>query len=135
MLAGRLGHAGRLSLPGEFAHSLVPIALGYVVAHYYSLFVLEGQRTIILLSDPLYTGHSNWLGTANRGVDASFITPTNVATLQVVAVVLGHILGVVLAHDRAVRLFPRRQAVAGQLPLLAVMVGYTVGGLLLLFSF
>ena len=47
---------------------------------------------------------------------------------------IGHICGVVSAHDRAVRLFPRRQAVAGQLPLLFLMIGYTVGGLLLLFA-
>jgi hypothetical protein len=62
------------------------------------------------------------------------VTPTGVATLQVAAVVVGHVLGVVLAHDRAVRLFPPRAALAGQLPLLALMVSYTVTGLLLLFA-
>ena len=46
----------------------------------------------------------------------------------------GHLLGVVSAHDRAVALFPRQKALAGQIPLLVVMVGYTAGGLLLLFS-
>ncbi|MDP9392766.1 MAG: hypothetical protein M3Q27_00230, partial [Actinomycetota bacterium] len=121
---------GRLA--GEFAHSLVPIALGYVVAHYYSLFVLEGQRALILLSDPLSTG-ADVLGTAQRGVDSSLVTPSGVASIQVLAVVTGHVLGVVLAHDRALRLFPRRRALAGQLPLLAVMVAYTIGGLVLLF--
>ncbi len=54
--------------------------------------------------------------------------------MQVTSIVAGHVLGVVLAHDRAVRLFPRRRAVAGQLPLLALMVAYTCGGLLLLFA-
>ncbi|MGQ0576912.1 MAG: hypothetical protein ACT4RN_22330 [Pseudonocardia sp.] len=54
--------------------------------------------------------------------------------MQVAAVVTGHILGVDAAHDRAARLFPRRQAVAGQVPLLVLMVGYTVGGLSLLFA-
>jgi hypothetical protein len=49
-------------------------------------------------------------------------------------VVCGHLMGVISAHDRAVALFPRHKALAGQLPLLVVMVGYTVGGLLLLFS-
>jgi hypothetical protein len=44
------------------------------------------------------------------------------------------VLGVVSAHDRAVKLFPRRSALVGQVPLLVVMVGYTVGGLLLLFA-
>jgi hypothetical protein len=130
-LAGR--RAGRAALPGLFAHSVVPIALGYVVAHYYSLFVLESQRTVIRLSDPLGTG-ADLLGTADRGVDARFVTPSGVATLQVLAVVTGHVLGVVAAHDRAVREFPRTQALAGQLPLLVLMVGYTLAGLWLLFA-
>ena len=64
----------------------------------------------------------------------AWVQPTFVSTLQVSAVVLGHIIGVVLAHDRAVALFPRKAAVVGQLPLLALMVAYTVAGLLLLFS-
>lgn len=66
------------------------------------------------------------------------VTLTNtlglVATLQVGVIIVGHILGVVLAHDRAVRLFPHRSAVVGQLPLLALMVTYTCLGLLLLFE-
>jgi hypothetical protein len=133
LLAGRLGHGRQRELPGEFAHSIVPIALGYVVAHYYSLFILEGQRTLIFLSDPLVRG-SDLLGTRGWEISAALVTPTGVSTLQVVAVVVGHVLGVILAHDRAVRLFPRRQALAGQLPLLVLMVGYTLGGLLLLFA-
>ena len=64
----------------------------------------------------------------------ALVEPTFVSTFQVTVVVLGHVLGVVLAHDRAVALFPRRAAVVGQLPLLALMVAYTVAGLLLLFS-
>jgi hypothetical protein len=44
------------------------------------------------------------------------------------------VLGVIAAHDRAIELFPRRGAIAGQLPLLLIMVGYTTGGLLLLFT-
>ena len=131
--AARLGRRPTSGLPGQFAHTLVPIALGYFVAHYYSLLVLEGQRTLIQLSDPLGTG-ADWLGLGGRAVSPALVDPTAVATLQVLAVVTGHVLGVVLAHDRAVRLFPRRQALAGQLPLLALMVAYTVAGLLLLFA-
>ena len=109
-------------------------AVGYVVAHYLTLLVLEGQNTLVLLSDPLGTG-ADWLGTGDRLVDRSLANqPTLVATLQVSAVVVGHVLGIVSAHDRSVRLFPRRAALVGQLPLLAVMVLYTIGGLLLLFA-
>ncbi|HSK25366.1 MAG TPA: hypothetical protein VK894_00460 [Jiangellales bacterium] len=127
------GTPGR-GLPDLFAHSVVPIVVGYVVAHYVTLLVLEGQNTLVLLSDPLGTG-ADWLGTGDRLVDRSLANqPSLVANLQVSAVVLGHVLGIVSAHDRSVRVFPRRSAVVGQLPLLAVMVAYTVGGLLLLFA-
>jgi hypothetical protein len=131
--AGRLGGVGGAGMAGQFAPSIVPVALGYVVAHYASLLILEGQRAFIRLSDPLGIG-ADWLGTADREVDASLVTPAGIATLQLVAVVTGHVLGVVLAHDRAVRLFPRRAALLGQLPLLVLMVAYTCTGLLLLFA-
>jgi hypothetical protein len=74
-------------------------------------------------------------GTAELAPNLSFINyPALIALAQVGAVVCGHLLGVISAHDRALALFPRRTAVAGQIPLMAVMVGYTVAGLLLLFS-
>jgi hypothetical protein len=129
--AGRLG--GRAFLPAEFAPTIVPIAFGYLLAHYYSFFILFGQETIQQLADPLGTG-ADFFGLGNRGVSFALVGPTFVSTFQVTVVVLGHVLGVVLAHDRAVALFPRRAAVVGQLPLLALMVAYTIAGLLLLFS-
>jgi hypothetical protein len=128
-----LAGADRRGLSDRFAHSVVPIVVGYVIAHYFTLFVLEGQRTLVLLSDPLGTG-ANWLGTAgmteNRWIAGQ---PTLVASVQVGAIVVGHVLGIVAAHDRAVRLFPTARPDC-QLPLLVVMVVYTVGGLLLLFA-
>lgn len=130
--AGRLGESGD-GLAGSFAHSLVPIAFGYVVAHYFSLLLFEGQHALILLSDPLGTG-ANLLGTAGRGVDYTLVSGTAIALIQVAAVVIGHVAGVVSAHDRAVALFPLREAIVGQMPLLILMVGYTVGGLTLLFA-
>ena len=139
LFAGAAALSGRgAGLParravGEFAHTIVPIVVGYFVAHYWSLLVLVGQQTVIQLSDPLGTG-ANLLGTGDRGIDSTLAEPGFVAVLQVCAVVVGHVLGVVLAHDRAVRLLPRRHAVAGQLPLLVAMVAYTVGGLTLLFA-
>jgi hypothetical protein len=120
-------------LAGAFAPSLVPIAFGYVVAHYWSLLISEGQNAVIRLSDPLGTG-ADWLGMADRVPDTTLLQPALVAVVQVMAVLAGHLIGVVLAHDRAVRLFPRHRALIGQLPLLALMVTYTCGGLLVLFS-
>ncbi|WP_406098414.1 hypothetical protein [Streptomyces sp. NBC_01013] len=106
-----------------FAHSLVPIALGYLVAHYFTLFVTEGPRTVMVA-----------LGSDDPAPPEPPLGPGGIATLQVVAIVLGHVLGVVAAHDRSVRLFPPGRAVAGQLPLLILMVAYTIGGLALLIA-
>lgn len=130
--SGRVGD-GRRQLPALFAHSLLPIALGYVVAHYFSLAVIQGQRTFILAGDPLNSGQ-NLFGLDTTDVSYALVTPTSMATLQVTAVVIGHIVGAVAAHDRAVRLFPPENARWGQLPLLALMVGYTYLGLTLLFA-
>jgi hypothetical protein len=132
-VAGVTGEARQAGLPQAFGHSLVPIAVGYLIAHYFSLLVLEGQRTLILASDPLGTG-ANLFGTADLAVDFTILGATAIATVQVLAVVAGHVVGVIAAHDRAVRLFPPRRATLGQLPLLILMICYTVGGLTLLFA-
>ena len=123
----------RTSLARPLAHSIIPIALGYFVAHYYSLLVVVGQQTIAQSGDPLVRG-DNWLGLTDWTVSYALVGPTAVAVIQVVAVVTGHVLGVVLAHDRTIALVPRRHAVVAQVPLLALMVVYTLGGLTLLFS-
>ncbi len=130
--AGRVGGLGARPAAALFAPSVVPVALGYVVAHYYSLLVVEGQRAFIRLSDPLGTG-ADWLGTGGLQVSYAAASPTIVANVQVVAIVVGHVLGVVVAHDRAIGLFPRGRAVAGQVPLLVLMVALTCLGLFLLF--
>ncbi|WP_406859965.1 hypothetical protein ABZO31_06105 [Streptomyces sp. HUAS MG47] len=106
-----------------FAHSLLPIALGYLVAHYFSLFVTEGPRTVMVA-----------LGTDNAPAPAPPLAPGGLAALQVTAIVTGHVLGVVAAHDRSVRLFPPARAVAGQLPLFVLMIVYTLGGIGLLIA-
>jgi hypothetical protein len=56
------------------------------------------------------------------------------AVIKVLAVVTGHVLGVISSHDRAIKLLPRRDQLTGQLPLLMVMVAYTATGLYLLFG-
>ncbi|MET9961183.1 hypothetical protein ABZ128_19375 [Streptomyces sp. NPDC006326] len=113
-------HPGPLT---AFAHSLVPIALGYLTAHYFSLLVTEGPRTVIMA-----------VGTDNASKSLPPLGPGGLATLQVLAVVTGHVLGVIAAHDRCVRLFPPARAVASQLPLLALMITYTLGGIGLLLN-
>ncbi len=131
-IAGNLAKVPIGTLGGEFAGSLVPIAVGYITAHYWSLLIIEGQRSFIRLSDPLATG-ANWLGLSNLSPNTALAAPGFVAILQVLAVVTGHILGVMLAHDRALELF-RHRPILGQLPLLVMMVCYTSGGIFLLFA-
>lgn len=133
VLSARLAGVSVRGVATAFAPSLIPIAAGYLVAHYWSLWVWEGTNGLAKMSDPLGTG-ANWLGTAGVTPSASLIAPGLVAGIQVVAIITGHVLGVVAAHERAVSLFPRRAAVLGQVPLLVLMVGYTLGGLTLLFS-
>ena len=124
----------RSDLPSLFAHSVVPIIVGYMVAHYLTYFVETGQQTLIQLSDPMGNG-SNLLGTANGVVNYWLsMHPTFLAVTKVLAVVAGHVLGVVAAHDRAMKVLPKRHQLTGQLPLLLVMVFYTVTGLYLLFG-
>ncbi len=124
----------RRTLPAKFAHSLVPIVVGYIFAHYLSYFVEVGQQTLIYLSDPLVDG-SNYLGTANLQVNYWLsLHPTFLAFTKVFSIVGGHVLGVIAAHDRAMKLLPRRDQLTGQLPLLVVMVGFTIVGLYLLLT-
>ncbi len=133
VLSARLAGVSPRGVATAFAPSLLPIAAGYLVAHYWSLWVWEGTNGLARMSDPLGTG-ADWLGTAGLQPNPAFIAAGFVATVQVVAIVTGHVLGVVLAHERAITIFPRRAAVLGQGPLLVLMVLYTVGGLTLLFS-
>jgi hypothetical protein len=126
-------HAVRRStLPALLAHSVIPIIVGYMTAHYLSYLVEQGQSTIIQLSDPMVAG-DNLLGTANWSVDywLSF-HPALLATVKVLAVVTGHVVGVIAAHDRAIRLLPPKHHVTGQIGMLVVMVAYTATGLYLL---
>jgi len=128
------GRSAGIARPAAvFAHSVLPIAAGYAVAHYFSLLVFEGQQTWILASNPLALDGVDLFGTYAHAIDFRVVSPGTVAAVQVAGVVLGHVLGVVLAHDRAVRLAPTRaQARRSQYPLLVVMVAFTVTALRLL---
>jgi hypothetical protein len=131
-----MGSIGARHAPGElarrFAHSLIPIALAYVVAHYFSLVAYQAQAMASLVSDPLGDG-SDLLGTAGTGIDYGVIGATGIWYVQVGALVLGHAAGLTLAHDRALVVYRRvRDATRSQYWMLAVMVGFTSLGLWLL---
>lgn len=113
----------------EFVLSLVPIAFAYMVAHYFSLFVIQGQFIVTLASDPFGRGW-DLLGTVDYAPNLAVVSPETVWYVQVASLTVGHVAGLAIAHDRAVALFDdRRDALRSQYPMLALMVLYTVGGL------
>ena len=117
------------SLVPDFLLPLVPIAAAYMVAHYFSLFVIQGQFVVELASDPFGKGW-DLLGTAHFAPNLTIVSTNTVWYVQVVALVVGHVAGLAIAHDRAVSLFEdRHAALRSQYPMLALMVLYTVGGL------
>jgi hypothetical protein len=128
LLGDRLPAVADGGLARAFAHSLVPIAVGYTTAHYFGFLLLQGQAGYILASDPLGRGW-DLFGTVHWTIDFSVANPTALGLVQVGAIVLGHLLGAVAAHDRAVALYPPRATTRAQYALLAVMVVYTMLGI------
>ena len=113
----------RALLPGRLAHSLVPIVVGYIFAHYLTYLVEKGQAVLFALAD--------------MNAEVTFVLSTHTSTLaalKVSFVVAGHVLAVVAAHDRALVVLPRAYRLSGQMGMLLLMVAYTFTGLFLLFS-
>ena len=112
LATGRLG--------AELASTLVPIAAGYTLAHYATLLLVEGPRGLAQLAgQPL-------------GAVTAVPAPGLVAGIQIGAVLVGHVVAVVAAHDRSVALLPVERRLADQVPLVLLMVAYTMAGLFLL---
>jgi hypothetical protein len=123
---------GTEDLARKFAHTLVPIGFAYVLAHYFSLLVWQGQAIGYLASNPLGHG-TDYFGTANWHVDYAFLGSTAIWYIQVLALVSGHVSGLALAHDRALATYRSvQEAVRSQYWMLVVMVGFTSLGLWLL---
>jgi hypothetical protein len=122
----------RVELRRRFAHTLIPIAAAYLVAHYFSLLAYNGQDLWRLLSDPLGDG-SDLFGGAGSSIDYSIVSATGIWYVQVSALVTGHVAALVLAHDRALAVYGSpRAATQSQIVMLVVMVLFTLLGLWLL---
>ena len=125
------GHSSG-ELANAFVHSLAPIAFGYLLAHYFSLLVTQGQATAYLISDPMGTG-ANIFGTAGFRIDYGLVSAAAIWYVQVAALVGGHVSGLALAHDRALVVYGDPDSAArSQRWMLVVMVTFTCLGLWLL---
>ncbi|MDP3984427.1 MAG: hypothetical protein Q8Q52_05380 [Acidimicrobiia bacterium] len=127
-MGGRDRSAGEVA--ARFAHTLVPIALAYAFAHYFTLILFEGQQLISSVSDPFGLGW-DLFGTRDHKIDF-FLGPIAVWYIQVGTIVAGHLAGVVLAHDRALADFRGAGAVRSQYAMLGLMVTLTSLGLFIL---
>jgi len=124
-------------LPRRMAPSVVPIVIGYAFAHYFTAFVAQSQTFFITISDPFGLGW-NLFGTATLGAYTGlYNVPTAIAVLQVCFILGGHVLGIVIAHERSLVVLQGstrpHATITGQLPMLVLMVFFTCSGLLLLF--
>lgn len=117
---------------GIFLCSLVPIAIVYALSHYLSLLLIQGQFAWPLISDPFGKGW-DLFGTIGFTPNLTFLTPNTTWYTQVTVLVLGHVVGLIVAHDRALAVSPSpRIALRTQYAMLTLMVLYTVGGMWLL---
>ncbi|MBO0764502.1 MAG: hypothetical protein J2P50_07930, partial [Hyphomicrobiaceae bacterium] len=131
LLMSRLGDGrpGALETARRFALTLVPIAIGYHVAHYLQFLLVEGQYIIPLMSDPFGFGW-NLFGTAAYRVDIGLVDARFTWYATVVSIVAGHVTAVYLAHVKAIDLYEARGTqLRSQVPLTALMVAYTFLGL------
>lgn len=125
---------GMTELSRTFAHTLAPIGFAYVLAHYFSLLIWQGQAVVYLASDPLGNG-ANIFGTSSYEIDYGIVSYAAIWYVQVIALVGGHVGGLALAHDRALSMYSDgREAVRSQYWMLVVMVAFTSFGLWLLSS-
>ncbi len=116
------------------APGLVPLLAGYFLAHYGTLLYLEGQRTAIRMSDPLALGW-DWLGIAEAGPNLALLAlPTVIAIAQVLFIVAGHVSAALVSHDIALRHAAPHATSRSQLPLLVLMLGLTITGMVLMFG-
>jgi hypothetical protein len=118
---------GRVAV--AFAHSMIPIAFAYFVAHYFTLFVFQSQDLIRLASDPFGFGW-NLFGTSDSRINFQLVSAEVIWAVQTIAIVVGHVLGLAYAHDRALEIARNhKEAIKSQYPMLFLMVLLTVAGL------
>lgn len=115
-----------------FAFTLVPIAIAYNIAHYFTYLLVHGQLIIPILSDPLGRGW-DLFGTLQYYPDIGIVSARATWQLAVGSIVLGHIVAIWLAHRVALSTFrDAREAVIASVPMTLLMVVYTAISLLVM---
>ena len=116
---------GAAELASSYVLTLVPIAVAYHVAHYLLLLMIEGQLLYGHISDPFGVGW-DLFGTAGTAPDPTVVDARFLWLFSLFVIVAGHVIAVWLAHRAAHDEHPGNGAVASQLPMLVLMVGYTI---------
>ena len=117
---------GTVEVAAYFVFSLLPIALAYHLAHYFSYLLIVGQFMIPLASDP-FGLQWDLFGTLGYRVDIAIVGARFVWNASLVSIVVGHMIAVYVAHVLALRIFKdRKQALISQIPMLILMIGYTM---------
>jgi hypothetical protein len=125
-LVGRIAGESAKLTARRYVLSLVPIAIAYHLAHYLSYLLIQGQAIWPLLSDPLNFGW-DLFGTREHEIDIGVVDMRFIWLFAVVAIVIGHVAATTLAHMEALRGGRGRTiAVASQVPMLVLMVSYTM---------
>ncbi len=122
MLSARLAGSSALAVARENVLALIPIAAAYHLAHYQAFLLVQGQRIIALVSDPFGFGW-NLFGTAGYTIDIGVLSAELAWAIAVAAVVIGHVVSIYIAHRTAQR---EGRRLVSQLPLVAMMIAYTM---------
>ena len=120
------------SLSLKFAFTLIPIAVAYNVAHYFTLLLVQGQSAISQISDPFNLGW-NLFGTINYKINVGLLGASSVWNVEVAVIIIGHIAAVYFAHLKAQEIYiQNKKAIISQIPMLVLMIIYTMTGLWIL---
>ena len=121
-----------MEIAKRFALSLIPIALAYHLAHYFTYLLIQGQNIVPLLSDPVGRGW-NLFGTIGYTPDTEIVSAGLVWAIAISSVVIGHIAAVWLAHNEVYKVFnSKKDAWRSQIPMVVLMVAYTMSSLWIL---
>ena len=109
----------------KFAYGLLPIALFYHIAHNVEHFFMEGQKLVVLISDPFGYGW-DLFGTAGMQL-SPILSLQSVWYIQVILIIIGHVFGIIITHKHSYQIFESRSAaIKSQIPMIILMILFSV---------